>query len=125
LFDEDVDEEKYHDYKTFLEDDEWDEDDCDFVPANHPLYVRYTSGASGPSKGIVRDHGGTAVALNYAMKNIFNVTEESVHFSACHHAWDIGHNFLVYGPLLRCAKTVIWEGDALYPDPGVLWAVVE
>ena len=59
------------------------------------------------------------------MKNIFNVTEESVHFAACELAWDIGHNFMVYGPLLRGSKTVIWEGDPLYPDPGILWAIVE
>jgi len=125
LLDDTIDEEKYHDYKTFLEEDEWDEDDCDFFPSTQPLCVSYTSGATGPPKGIMRDHGGTAVALNYAMKNIFNVGEESVHFAACNMAWDVGHNFMVYGPLLRCAKTVIWEGDCLYPDPGVIWAVVE
>lgn len=125
LFDEDVDEDKYHDYKAFLEDDEWEEDDCDMVPSNHPLYVKYTSGTTDNTKGIVRDHGGTAVALNYAMKHIFNCNEDSVFFAACDMAWDIGHNFIVYGPLLRAAKTVIWEGDPLYPDPGILWAIVE
>lgn len=125
LLDPELDEELYHDYKTFLEDDEWDEDDCDFFPSTQPLYQTYTSGATGEPKGIMRDHGSTAVALNYAMKNVFNVGEKSVHFAACDMAWDIGLNFMVYGPLLRGAPTVIWEGDPLFPDPGVLWAVVE
>lgn len=78
LADEEVDNEKYTDYKGVCEDDELDEDDCDMVPSTHPLYVAYTSAATGTPKGIVRDHGSTAVALNYAMKNIFNINKESV-----------------------------------------------
>ena len=78
LSDDDVDPEIYIDYKSVCEDDELDEDDCDMLPSTHPLYVVYTSGTTGPPVGIVRDHGSTAVALNYAMKNIFNVTRESV-----------------------------------------------
>lgn len=78
LADESVDPEAYTDYKSVCEDDELDEDDCDFVPSTHPLYVAYTSGATGPPVGVVRDHGSTAVAVNYAMKNVFNITRESV-----------------------------------------------
>jgi len=59
------------------------------------------------------------------MKNIFNVTEESVTWAACGTAWDIGHTFTLYGPLLRGCKTVLWEGDPLYPDPGIIWAIIE
>lgn len=95
------------------------------VPSTHPLYVVYTSSASGPPVGVVRDHGGTAVALNYAMKNIFNITRESVQFAACHQAWSIGLDFMLYGPLLRGCKTVVWEGDPLYPDPFILWTIIE
>ena len=78
LADDSVDESKYTDYKSVCEDDELDEDDCDMLPSTHPLYVSYTSAATGKAKGIIRDHGSTAVALNYAMKNIFNITRESV-----------------------------------------------
>ena len=75
---DDIDEAKYTDYKSVCEDDEIDEDDCDMLPSNHPLYVSYTSAGTGKPKGIIRDHGSTAVALNYAMKNIFNIGPESV-----------------------------------------------
>ena len=78
LADDSVDPEIYVDYKSVCEDDELDEDDCDMLPSNHPLYVAYTSGATGPPVGVVRDHGSTAVALSYAMKHIFNITRESV-----------------------------------------------
>jgi len=78
LADDEIDKEKYTDYRDVCEDDELDEDDCDMVPSTHPLYVAYTSGASGQPVGIVRDHGSTAVALSYAMKHIFNITRESV-----------------------------------------------
>jgi propionyl-CoA synthetase len=125
LTDDDVDPEVYIDYKSVCEDDELDEDDCDFFPSTHPLYVAYTSGTSGPPVGIVKDHGSTAVAVNYAMQHIFNITRESVQFAACHQAWSIGLDFMLYGPLLRGCKTVIWEGDPLYPDPFVLWTIIE
>jgi len=78
LADDDVDPEVYIDYKAVCEDDELDEDDCDFLPSTHPLYVAYTSGATGPPVGVVRDHGSTAVGLNYAMKHIFNIDRDSV-----------------------------------------------
>lgn len=125
LADPDVDGEVYIDYKSVCEDDELDEDDCDFLPSTHPLYVAYTSGSTGPPAGIVRDHGSTAVALNYAMKNIFNIDRTSVQFAACHQAWAIGLDFMLYGPLIRGCKTVIWEGDCLYPDPFILWTIIE
>lgn len=78
LADEECDPDVYIDYKSVCEDDELDEDDCDFFPSTHPLYVAYSSGATGTSVGVVRDHGSTAVALNYAMKSVLGITRESV-----------------------------------------------
>jgi len=55
----------------------------------------YTSGTTGSPKGIVRDTGGTVVALNFSMENVFNVHKGSVHFAGSDVGWVVGHSFIV------------------------------
>jgi len=95
------------------------------VAATDPLYILYTSGTTGKPKGIVRDNGGHAVALMWSMRNIYDVGPGEVFWAASDVGWVVGHSYIVYGPLLAGATTVLYEGKPVgTPDPGAFWRVV-
>src|SRR4051794_26261480 len=94
------------------------------VAATDPLYVLYTSGTTGPPKGIVRDNGGHAVALLWSMRHIYDMRPGEVFWAASDVGWVVGHSYIVYGPLLLGATTVLYEGKPVgTPDPGAFWRV--
>lgn len=95
------------------------------VTATDPLYVLYTSGTTGKPKGIVRDNGGHAVALLWSMRNIYNIEAGDVFWAASDVGWVVGHSYIVYGPLMAGATTVLYEGKPVgTPDPGAFWRVI-
>lgn len=96
------------------------------VRATEPLYVLYTSGTTGTPKGVVRDTGGYAVALAWSMRNIYDIHEGQVMWTASDVGWVVGHSYIVYGPLIAGATTLLYEGKPVgTPDAGAFWRVIE
>ena len=100
--------------------------DCVPVEGNHPVYILYTSGTTGQPKGVVRHTGGHLVALNWTMKNIYDVDPGDVYWAASDVGWVVGHSYICYAPLVHGNTTVVFEGKPVgTPDAGTFWRVIE
>jgi propionyl-CoA synthetase len=89
------------------------------------FFILYTSGTSGIPKGIVRDLS-SIVTINYTMKYIMNVHKNDICFSTSDIGWIVGHVFMVYGPILRGATTILFEGKPVgTPNSGKVWDIIK
>ena len=95
------------------------------VHATDPLYILYTSGTTGQPKGVVRDNGGHAVALNWSMRHIYDVAPGDVYWAASDIGWVVGHSYITYAPLIYGCTSILFEGKPIgTPDAGVFWRVI-
>lgn len=93
--------------------------------AEDMLFILYTSGSTGKPKGMVHTCGGYMVYTAYTFQNVFQYNEGDVYWCTADIGWITGHSYIVYGPLLSGATTVMFEGVPSYPDYGRFWEVCE
>lgn len=95
------------------------------MAAEDPLFILYTSGSTGKPKGVVHSTAGYMVWADYTFRNVFQVEENDVYWCTADVGWVTGHSYLLYGPLLAGATSVMFEGVPTYPDAGRFWEVCD
>ena len=98
---------------------------AEIMDAEDPLFILYTSGSTGKPKGMVHTTAGYMVYTAYTFKNVFNYEENDIFWCTADIGWITGHSYILYGPLLNGATTVMFEGVPSYPDFSRFWEVIE
>ena len=101
-------------------------DTCEpeWVESEHPLFILYTSGSTGKPKGVLHTTGGYAVNASLTTRWVFDLKEEDVYWCTADVGWVTGHSYVVYGPLMNGATSVIYEGAPTHPGPDRFWELI-
>ena len=95
------------------------------MDSEDPLFVLYTSGSTGKPKGVQHHCGGYMVYAEYSFRNVFQYEDNDVYWCTADIGWITGHTYIVYGPLLAGATTLMFEGIPTFPDAGRFWEICE
>ena len=95
------------------------------MDAEDILFILYTSGSTGKPKGVVHTCGGYMVFAEYSFRNVFQYNNNDIYWCTADIGWVTGHSYIIYGPLLAGATTIMFEGIPTYPDAGRFWKVCE
>ena len=98
---------------------------AEMMDSEDPLFILYTSGSTGKPKGMLHTTAGYMVQTAYTFKNVFNYEDNDVFWCTADLGWITGHSYLLFGPLLNGATTVLFEGVPSYPDYSRFWQVIE
>jgi len=99
--------------------------DAEVMDSEDMLFILYTSGSTGKPKGVVHSCGGYMVYTAYTFQNVFQYNENDIYWCTADIGWITGHSYLIYGPLLSGATTLMFEGIPVWPDAGRFWQVVD
>ncbi len=111
----------YHDMLTHV----GDTCPAESMDSEDNLFILYTSGSTGKPKGVVHTCGGYMVYAGYSFQNVFQYNESDVYWCTADIGWVTGHTYILYGPLLQGATSLMFEGVPTYPDPGRFWQVID
>ncbi len=98
---------------------------AEVMDAEDMLFILYTSGSTGKPKGVVHTCGGYMVYTYYSFINVFQYTQGDVYWCTADVGWITGHSYIVYGPLLAGATTLMFEGVPTYPHAGRFWEIID
>lgn len=98
-----------------------EENEAEIMDSEDLLFILYTSGSTGKPKGVVHTCGGYMVYTYYSFLNVFQYDEKDIYWCTADVGWITGHSYIVYGPLLAGATTMMFEGVPTYPDAGRFW----
>ncbi|MBX9853695.1 MAG: acetate--CoA ligase [Cytophagaceae bacterium] len=102
-----------------------DQCEAEAMDSEDMLFILYTSGSTGKPKGVVHTTGGYMVYAHYSFLNVFQYDEKDIYWCTADIGWITGHSYIVYGPLLSGATTIMFEGVPTYPDAGRFWEVID
>jgi len=102
-----------------------DDNDAEEMDSEDPLFILYTSGSTGKPKGLVHTTAGYMVYSAFTFRNVFQYRDGDIYYCSADIGWITGHSYLVYGPLLCGARSVMFEGIPTWPDAGRFWEIID
>jgi acetyl-CoA synthetase len=102
-----------------------EECNAEIMGAEDPLFILYTSGSTGKPKGVVHTCAGYMVYTSYSFQNVFQYRENDIYWCTADVGWITGHSYIIYGPLLSGATTIMFEGVPTYPTVTRFWEIIE